>query len=481
MEPNFNSSMFSLEIERIYFERWLALAPNLAGGGMSSRFWTATLPQLCAQEPAIRSAAVAIGAMALAVLPDMAYKARDALMSEGPHYRNALTYYGRAIRIVRLQRRPDYESGLRAALLSCLLFICFEALHDNREPALYHATHGLQILEQLIRSCSGPDASFDTVLTKSPSPWVLEDEVMQIFQRVDVLACSLRIMQPSRAGAAAPTPKAVSYPFSAVPSSFADLQEAQRWWDVMSRWMIQLPRRLLAEQERQARRADDEPRDGPGASSAELQREHLACLEAWDAAFSRLYSAAAQNRREDEETYLRCVSMRFQYVLQWLSDSSMCFSRCDAMPELTPHFRELNRLASMLLPRQKQVGGFNAAFTLDSGPTLGLFITSTKCCDAAVRDEAIRLLGAYPRRDGFWDSRALNAAAGFSRKMEREKAAAAAADDQDKQFGQSYSIELSSRSCPSKLGSTARASAGEDSALSSLSKDPPVWLSMYNG
>ncbi len=177
IEPNFNSSVFSNQSEKFYFERWLALAPNLAGGFFDSPLWTITIPQLCVGESAVRYAALAIGAMAKAVSPDMVHRSPATLMKRGPHYRIALTYYGRALRNVGLQQNQDQASGLRTALLSCLLFICFEMLHGNRESAIDHISYGLQIIEQFIRAYSPPDSavSFDGVMTKSPSPRLRDD------------------------------------------------------------------------------------------------------------------------------------------------------------------------------------------------------------------------------------------------------------------------------------------------------------------
>ncbi len=457
MEPNFNSSVFSHEWEKAYFDRWLALAPSLAGGWFPSQLWTTTIPQLCTEEPAVRYAAVAIGAMAKAVYPNMVHRSPGTLMANGPHYHTALTYYGRALRQLRLQQQPDQASGLRAALLSCLLFICFETLRGEREPAMHHIGHGLQMMEQFVGACSPPgtDASFDRVMTRSPSPFVLEDEVVQTFQRLDVLSCSLSILQPRRPSAPAQAKAAVAYPLDSVPTSFDSLDEARRWWDLIAHWMLEFPRRMVLElQGAHCIGAGDvrggrEDEGGIGhldvPESLALQQQNLECLERWSVAFWPLYSAGLQNKKKDEAAYLMCLSLQYQFLIQWISVRSLCFAQYDVISTITPQFRELNRLAALLLPRQPGIDGSDdgdgEAFTLDNGPTLGLFITATKCRDERVREEAIRLLKAHPRRDGFWDSRALVAIAVCNRVVEAEDRREG--DDPHKQY--SFPLIIPSR------------------------------------
>ena len=69
LEPNFNGGVFDYQWEKVYFDHWLALANNMGGGFFKSDLWTRTIPQLSRDEPAIRYAGMAIGAMANAMAP----------------------------------------------------------------------------------------------------------------------------------------------------------------------------------------------------------------------------------------------------------------------------------------------------------------------------------------------------------------------------------------------------------------------------
>ncbi len=389
VEPNFNSNVFASEWDKVYFDHWLTVAPNMGGGWFKSRLWTYTIPQLCMDDPAIRYAAMAIGAMANAMAPNIVPKVDNLLWGNQPHYNNAVTYYGRALPMIGRQR----DRGPRAAVLACILFVCFEVLHNDRKMALKHINHGLHIIEQLVRAEAlvGSGSSLSEVLTRSP---VVEDEVIQVFQRLDLQSWSLGLFKFNRATDAFKSRPAERYPFRPIPASFADLAEARQWWNLAQYWMFELPRAMVPELDRM-KTAAATPKKAiemdiyriPGAR--ELQRASAECLKAWNAAFCPLYHAALQNKKADEETYLMAISLQLQYLTQSINVQSACHSDYRAIYMITPQFREINRLAGILLPRQPKLGGCSESFTMDNGP-------------------------------GFWDSRAIMALAVHNRLVEAE-------------------------------------------------------------
>ena len=117
VEPSSTTNVFASAWEKVYFDDWLGLAHNLGGGWFEAKLFTRTIPQLGHNEPAVRYASMAIGALAHA----RARTTSTALMRDNAHYRSALSLYGRALRLVRLQQGPSGDSALRAAVLCCLL------------------------------------------------------------------------------------------------------------------------------------------------------------------------------------------------------------------------------------------------------------------------------------------------------------------------------------------------------------------------
>ncbi|KAB5535167.1 hypothetical protein GE09DRAFT_1250236 [Coniochaeta sp. 2T2.1] len=434
VEPAGNALVFGSDWEKVYFDHWLSLAHNLGGGWFEAKLFTHTIPQVCQEEPAVRHAAMAIGALAHA----RSRTTCTALMEDNTHYKSALSLYGRALRQVRLQQGANEDSALRAAVMSCLLFITFEFLHGNRQAALRHTNHGLMIIEQFLRA-RNPTAGSEgagvwrlpsaftapyvevNFTEKSPDPLVLEDEVLQIFQRLDYQSWSTAVLNPARMPPPVWYRASANHPWEGIPRTFADLDEARRWWDLVQHWVLHFSRtaadKLAAMHANCPGLPDDfDVTDIEGVK--ELQAEHLEILERWNAAFWPLYTAARTNKKTDVDAYHRAISLQLQYQASWTCVRAASFSRYDTIYSLTPAFREIVRLSAVLLPQQHKKSGGMEVFTIDNGPTMALFIVAVKCRDSEVRDDALRLLKKYPRRDGLWDSRAFAALGEVNRGLE---------------------------------------------------------------
>ena len=242
------------------------------------------------------------------------------------------------------------------------------------------------------------------------APFVLEDEILQVFQRLDFQSWSTGILHPTRTDPSAPDPN-VSQRIRTdeVPSSFSDLTEARRWWDLVQHWVLRFPQSMVRQLQKLVEDVGAPPGhtldfcDIPGVQSQ--QHANLAMLERWAASFWPLYAAARQSGGDGSSAFLQAVSLQLQYLTVWMQVRSICYSHCDTMYMMTPQFREVVRLSAIMLPHQPLVPGTTEMFTMENGPVMALFVTSTKCRDAEVRQEAISLLERYPRRDGFWDSK----------------------------------------------------------------------------
>jgi hypothetical protein len=432
LEPDSNSNVFSSDWEKIYFDHWLALAHDLGGGWFETKLFAQTIPQVAQSEPAVRYVAMAIGALAHA----RARTTCTALMGDNTHYKSALSLYGRALRLVRLQQAPNEDSAIRAAVLACLLFITFEFLHGNRQAALRHTNHGLMIVEQFLRSRKdGPESEGAGVWRlpstssyveveysdRSPAPLVLEDEVLQVFQRLDYQSWSTALLNCARLPPPIWYRASAHHPWNGIPEEFGDLEEARRWWDLVQHWVLHFSRTAadkLAAMLAVYPELSDEFDISDIEGVKELQSEHLQVLERWNAAFWPLYTSARANKKVDMDAYYRAVSLQLQYQASWTCVRAVAFSRYDTISSLTPAFRKIVRLSEVLLPQQHKKGGGTEVFTIDNGPTMPLFVVTSKCRDAEVRDDALRLLKKYPRRDGLWDSRAVAAIGEVNRGLE---------------------------------------------------------------
>lgn len=142
----------------------------LSGGLIRTKLWAATMPQVSLDERPLRYGAMAIGALRRALVTS--HRPHGALEPDNRHYMNALNYYCEAMRL-QSTAVPTNET-MRTALLSSLLFICFETLRGNLPVALKHMVHGFSMLNELancttvapglVRMAAAPPAMVQEIL-----------------------------------------------------------------------------------------------------------------------------------------------------------------------------------------------------------------------------------------------------------------------------------------------------------------------------
>ncbi|KIL86072.1 hypothetical protein FAVG1_10466 [Fusarium avenaceum] len=181
-EPPINTICFTSSEQRSYFDEWSTLSVSFLSGGLGdSRLWTTTMPQLTLQEPSLRYAAMAVGALRKASNVDFeASSPGNELMGNNKHYLNAIVYYCEALQL-QAKARPTKE-GLRTAMLASLLFICFEAQRGNMPAALKHITHGFSMLNELA-ACSDKAPGLVRI---APAPPALVQEILDCYKPLEL-------------------------------------------------------------------------------------------------------------------------------------------------------------------------------------------------------------------------------------------------------------------------------------------------------
>ncbi|KAM0482076.1 hypothetical protein ACHAP7_004302 [Fusarium lateritium] len=181
-EPPINTICFTSSEQRSYFDEWSTLSVSFLSGGLgNSRLWTTTMPQLTLQEPSLRYAAMAVGALRKASNVDFeASSPGNELMGDNKHYLNAIVYYCEALQL-QAKARPTKE-GLRTAMLASLLFICFEAQRGNMPAALKHITHGFSMLNELA-ACSDKAPGLVRI---APAPPALVQEILDCYKPLEL-------------------------------------------------------------------------------------------------------------------------------------------------------------------------------------------------------------------------------------------------------------------------------------------------------
>ncbi|TWU71334.1 hypothetical protein ED733_001786 [Metarhizium rileyi] len=177
-EPSVNTIRFANSEQRAYFDEWAKLSVTFLSGGLNqTRLWTATMPQVSLDEAALRYGAMAVGALQKAY--ELACPSTE-MTNENKHYLNAVIYYCEALRL-QSKASPTRE-GLRTALLSSLLFTCFEAQRGNMPAALKHVTHGFSMLNELA-ACTDVAPSLVSI---AQAPPVLVQEILDCYKPLEL-------------------------------------------------------------------------------------------------------------------------------------------------------------------------------------------------------------------------------------------------------------------------------------------------------
>ena len=144
-------------------------------GYYDTSFWESLILAASAQEPSLRHAVIAIGALH----EDFSQKRLNATLSPratptpdeyGTDF--ALGQYAKAIGALRRSLSSGKQEPL-TALMSCILFVCFDSLRGWFESAMVHLQSGLRILR-------------DMRIKAATSDHIIEDNIAPLFMRLSI-------------------------------------------------------------------------------------------------------------------------------------------------------------------------------------------------------------------------------------------------------------------------------------------------------
>jgi hypothetical protein len=103
------------------------------------------------------------------------------------HHDFALLQFQKSIRQIR-ERLSNGHVRLRLALISCLLFICFESFHGDLDSAMAQVASGLNLLRDWY--AQKEKRLLDQARTPNPNDEAIEAEFLQMFARLEYQARS---------------------------------------------------------------------------------------------------------------------------------------------------------------------------------------------------------------------------------------------------------------------------------------------------
>ena len=141
-------------------------------GYYDSSFWESLILAVSAQEPSLRHAVIAIGALH----QDFSQKKLAYTRPSADDHRIdfALTQYAKALGALRRSLSSGKQEPL-TALMSCILFVCFDSLRGWFESAMVHLQSGLRILR-------------DMRMRSAKADHIIEDNIAPLFMRLAMQA-----------------------------------------------------------------------------------------------------------------------------------------------------------------------------------------------------------------------------------------------------------------------------------------------------
>ena len=359
-------------------------------GFSESSFWDQLVLQASHTEPGIRHAVIALGALH----ENVQLKEGTVLKSEIPSDSFALQQCNMAIGHLK---RDISSSGLHSKqmlLMSCILFICFEALQSNYESALSHMQAGLWVFRDWQVEVSKP--SPPKMLGSSQHHQSVDSEITKVFSRLN--------MQPLLF----PDTHLFSMDFLrqdvcpiviSVPSAFKTLKEARDCLDSCMSYELQAS--VAASYISQRSKYETSASQPQNATKERL-------LSQWAAAFDALVEKASPNPKLQDCQGAELLQIQYNSAKILLSMGMP--PQETAFDGFTASFEAIVSLATSIIQRSQMCENYERTchFSFETGLVPPLYFTATRCRHHRIRHQALSLLASTPRRECLWNSEMLS-------------------------------------------------------------------------
>ena len=302
--------------------------------------------------------------------------------------RNILVQHGKALRALRRRVQMGGSDAIKAALICCVLFHCFEIAIGNSDTAMQHLQNGINILSAWQKT--GRNYAEDQAMSA----------VSAVLERLDLQAT---MFDNSRTSVltAKPDKSAQESGFfcelSMIP--FAKLEDARDDLTRLQSWLFQFLNQNLQFKESQAVAIP---------LSVKMEKKHL--LESFSTWHERFEPFAKQSVCRQTACGCKILLIHWQISrMLLLSDyppNDFVFGACP-----NPESERIINLASDILEATEERNASAGAakdprrnLSLEVGIVAPLFVLAMKCSDESIRGRAMNLLSMSQRREGLFDS-----------------------------------------------------------------------------
>lgn len=424
------------ELEYRYFRFFHEKTVSRLSGYLDEALWHRLVLQACGNEPSIRHAVIAIGALDMALesgeispngkrpSPPPLEESRSKAVS---HHQFALQQYAKAIKQMR-DTLSEPRSDMRNTLLACLLFVCFETFHANNHLALDEAQSGLKMVNGWLPQFVKQGALYTNHVPgpRSPASYVIEDELIHAFARLDLIMLSNE--EPL-----AKSPKArpsILDVCRLMPQTFLSVEEARMYWDLMWRQTLQYIANGTGWSSILGLEASDRLRSGEFWESSfhdsrqgcdEREEDYIGGLSQWSRAFEPLFIDS--QRHANQKDFAAATSLALQHKACQLAIAGGFRGEMYYDSHLKT-FKEILSLSErLILYISDREPADRAIISLEHLVTGSIYMVARMCRDRSTRLKAISMLQASPRREGTWDSVLMAKIATISMQIEEDHCA----------------------------------------------------------
>ncbi|KAL4881785.1 hypothetical protein BJY04DRAFT_188109 [Aspergillus karnatakaensis] len=352
--------------ERRAFAYYFQHAAPLVGG-LDADFWSNIVPQVCVSEPAVWDAIISISTL---------FECHDQPVVSG-NYRDALAWYSRAVSAVRV-RLERGGMDVFVGLISCVLFICIEALQGGIEESLRLYAQGVHLIlalrEQVV---CGTLPSSDASL--------LEETIVPIFMRLGVIA----------SGGGVSIGKLLRDPGHHLVPGFVSLKAARES-------IIRLTAEVQIFQTECEEHHESSFALHPPQEILGKQAILSASLAWWRKAFTNLMEQLpSKNTLTPDQIGTSALLLCYYETLYVLV--GICTSPIKSITDrYLAHFQQIVEQSRIALLASARADGSQPPFTFDIGVAFPLLVVSLRCSDSRTRRNAIALMSKAPQVQGFY-------------------------------------------------------------------------------
>ncbi|KAF4344778.1 hypothetical protein FBEOM_1245 [Fusarium beomiforme] len=362
IKPDYILSLFKDQTQYDMFSTFLW--SNEQGTTLPHNTLATITPQLAHEDAAVRETCCALGGAVNAFTqPTIDSEAADKA------HQLSLQYYTRTVRAVTTA--TSTLRALRSVTHVALVFLTYDVLRGDMFAAATHHDHAARLFEAyLAKRCSQEGLSLSDLVFDD-----YENALFDMIQRLSTYPWALRLGITGDTSEFLAAKKCFGrhrYSVHNVPSSFYDLDQALRWWDVAQHHLAH----HLSDDDKETNKA--------------IWEKAFSVLSSWHNAFVLLYRYTQQRKNEDPHSYVTASVFEALY-LECLSSLHLQFNTdARVLPDAKPVYREIIATTHRILDELK---GPQANFRfMDNNVMKPLFVVLSKCSDFEIREGVKKVL-----------------------------------------------------------------------------------------